>query len=101
MGRCTGVGLVILDRVCSAIGLTSGCGCRALRRGESLVRCFSTLGGGALGVDPGEVVGNIMVGGDSLGISLSSLNFLDKSNNFCFGGEGGLGDVVVAKFHYI
>ena len=82
MGRCTGVGLVILDRVCSAIGLTYGCGCRALRRGESLVHCFSTLGGGALGVDTGEAIGNAMVGGDSLGITLSAPKCLDISDNF-------------------
>ena len=50
MGCCTGTGLVILDRVRSAIGLTFGCGYRALRRGDSLVHCFSTLSGGALGV---------------------------------------------------
>ena len=83
MGCCTGTGLVIWDRVRSAIGLTFGCGCRALCRGDSLAHCFSTLGGGALGLDTGKAIGNAMVGDDYLGISLSSPKCLDKSNIFC------------------
>ena len=83
MGRCTGTGMVILDRVRSAIGLTFGCGCRALRRSDSLAHCFSTLGVGALGVGTGKAIGNAMVGGDSFGISLRDPKFLEKSNNLC------------------
>ena len=62
---CNGTGLVILvilDRVRSDIGLASGCGCRSLHHGDTLVPWFGTLGGGALGVNNGKAIGNAMVG---------------------------------------
>ena len=68
--RCIGSGLfilVILDLVCSAIGLASSCGCLSIRRGDTLVPWFGTLGGGALGVYTGEAKCNEMVMGSSLG----------------------------------
>ena len=82
MGLCTDTGLIFLDRVRSAIGPTSGCGCLVHRRGKSLFRCFSTLDGGALGVDSCKVIGNGMTGDPSLGIqvTLSAPKVLDKSN---------------------
>ena len=78
---CTGTGLVtlvILDLVCSAIGLDSGCGGLSVHRGDTLVPWFGTLGGGALGVYTGKEIGNSMVGDSSLGLSLRDLKFSEN-----------------------
>ena len=72
---CTGTGLVtlvILDLVRSAIGLASGCGCLSIRRGDTLVPWFGTLGGDALCVGSRKSIGKAMLGISSLGVFLSA-----------------------------